>query len=148
MTQSMSTSNAPYRLKVAVLDATDSIGPYANFSVAPRSVPKFTVVFGFSFSFLTECLRNSTVLSPVTTRNPLDSFRKLKEKHKNCSKLGYRPRCNWESCVRTYTTTSFEHGNFQAIWSIADGYNTKTRFGTVTVPLTLGQVLYADQLVT
>ena len=52
--QSVSTCNAPYRLNVAVLDAIGSISPYANFSVAPRSVSKFTVVFVFSFSFLKE----------------------------------------------------------------------------------------------
>ena len=45
LTQSMSTSSAPYRLKVAVLDAIGSIGPYANFSVAPRSVAECVVLF-------------------------------------------------------------------------------------------------------
>ena len=40
-------SNAPYRLKVPVLEAISSISSYATFPVAPRSVSEFTVVFVF-----------------------------------------------------------------------------------------------------
>ena len=74
MTQSMSTSNAPYRLKVAVLDVIGSIGPYANFSVAPRSVSKFTVVFVFFVWFSKGIAKEFNSAQPC---NKTKSFRFL-----------------------------------------------------------------------
>ena len=95
-----------------MLEATGSISPYATFSVAPRSVSRFVVVFMLFLYFSKGIISILPMLQGCSTHGAVESLYKLKEKYKNYTKLRYRPWCNGEIFVQTYTTSSFKHSNF------------------------------------